>query len=154
MKVSLTISVVIVLLFLCTSSASSQRKSTPVPKKQVPIKSVADRNKPAKRQATVQLKNGDSVQGTFVAASAMGVRLSVGSSTLTINWVDLNQLIFAGGETIDHQSKTSANGTNVSDPKPQQGTASASRDTKPYSLPSMHGRWSVTLDIGGQSTPM
>jgi len=156
MKVSLTISVVLVLVlvFLCTSSVSPQRRSTPAPKKQVPVKSVADRARPAKRQVTVQLKNGDSVQGTFVTASAVGVRISVGSSTLTINWPDLNQLIFADGETVDDRTKTSANEPNVSDPTPQQGNASASRALMPYSPPDIHGRWSVTLNIGGQSTPM
>ena len=154
MKVSLTISVVLILVFLCTSSVSPQRRSTQSPKKQVPVKPVADSARPAKRQVTVQLKNGDSVKGIFVAASAVGVRISVGSSTLTINWADLNQLIFADGVTVEDQPETSANDSTTSDPTPRPGNASASRDSTPYSPPNIHGRWSVTLNIAGKSTPM
>jgi hypothetical protein len=154
MKLSITISVVLTLVFLCTNSVSPQRRSTGATKKQATANSGANAVKSAKRQVTVQLKNGDSVQGTFVTASAVGVRITVGSSTLTINWADLNQLVFADGDTVDDPTKSNAIGPNISEPTPRQGDESASVDSTPYTPPNIHGRWSVTLNIAGKSTPM
>lgn len=94
--VDTSIKILFSLIFISLISVTGfgQRKNVVAPKKPTETVKVVETVVPEKRPATVYLKEGEPLKGTFVNASSDGVQILIAGNTLTLKWNDISQIVF------------------------------------------------------------